>query len=789
MQQRNINQMPGEWLSTKEVAEILQCTERTIQRKIKQGKITNIRQVEFSQRGYMTKKYEIHISDPLLAGKTAYSCRQFNPQGDPPRPMQGQMDTMTTSTVILNQTAVTKPKDIFPSVPAPHPVVSDKESKYDIASYRLIAVEEALRAPDRKIEIAQKYNISIKTLYRYIEKVSQAIDSLPLFKQQNPYEIAKAKIQALFPQYNPANKGIIKCFSKEAINYIKGIYLSPSCLTIAETYRYLQQEASIYNWRIGSKKSLERILSQIPPSQICYAREGVRKWEAKFGYKILRDYTEIWPNFMWVGDHHIFDCFVKDPSGRPRRPWITAWLDMRTRSFMGWCISFSPSSHTIALALRHAILPKKNPKYIQYGLPLSIYIDNGKDYKCKYLNGEEEYIGNIDYPEEILRFQALGIDPFYLDMEYDPNQAAWIKKDGIKEHIVKSIKVGGVFARLGINTKFATAYHPWAKPIERAFREIVQNFSRTCPGWCGSGHEQRPEKLVFELKSGQIFDLPQFEQYFEDFIINRYHMSPHTGHGMDNMSPTEVFQRLLPKPENVSSELLDFALLRKNKVKIHNWGFNLHGHKYELAIPDTYDGAVILDSLIGTSVDVLFDLSFRTIRIYRKGKYICDGRLLRRASFLGTTETMSQKIRLQKLQKQVSKAVLSEVQQSKTKITRIHPEVLDEIPIPQQSEDEYNAQLAMLNQVNQDIQNTTNSQIEDEFAQYQGERPYIFHEIDYYKWCLIQQIEGKQLEDIDILFMEEFQEKNTYRMLENHFQTFVTKYQQYKTKGGICSRY
>ena len=209
----------------------------------------------------------------------------------------------------------------------------------------------------------------------------------------------------------------------------------------------------------------------------------------------------------------------------------------------------------------------KDPNFPQHGLPNSVYVDNGKDYRSHLLNGELIDIGNIDYPDIIEKYAALGIDPFYIDLEYDPKDDVWKKRHGQKDIIIKGVRVGGVYAALGIHSRFATVYSPWAKLIERFFRNVVQSFSRSLPGWCGSTPDQRPEKLAAELKSGNVLTFDEFVQKFYSYITSVYHKASHRGHGMNNRTPDEVFQALMPKPKTVSQDLLDFALAKKSASK------------------------------------------------------------------------------------------------------------------------------------------------------------------------------------------------------------------------------
>ena len=525
------------------------------------------------------------------------------------------------------------------------------------------AREIRLATKKGKGKALKKYARQVKRSFSSIQRdLKIANEALAVARETGADELL-SQLKALTPQYGK-NKNKFRSYDEEAIAFALSLFLSQKCLTTRDIWFEVVNMGEIKGWRVGSYDSLLEIFRRVDGATVTLARKGKKAFEANHQIKILRNYEEIPPNFMWCGDHHIFDVFVKVPDSnggwKPMRPWLTAWMDMRSRSFMGWVISFSPNSMTIAMALAHAISFKNDPNFPQYGLPFSVCIDNGKDYRCIYLNGELVSIGRIDYPEIIEKYKDLGIDPFYIDLEYDPEENAWVKKRGQKEITVKGVRVGGVYSVLNIGRHYATAYHPWAKPIERAFRNVVQSFSRQLPGWCGSGHNQRPEKLNSEIKSGNLLTVDEFCEAFYNWVVNKYHKTPHSGHGMNGMTPDQVFTSLLPKPQSVDPKLLDFALMKKERVKIYNWGFHLNGRKFEMDLPDSLHGGHIASNLIGKFCQVLYDYNYRAIRVYNDGKFICDAKPLNRASFITPDDpAMVEKLKLQSYQKKVSTGIIN----------------------------------------------------------------------------------------------------------------------------------
>jgi len=133
-----------------------------------------------------------------------------------------------------------------------------------------------------------------------------------------------------------------------------------------------------------SYSTVLRIIREIPPSVRTLGREGKRAFREQYGVYIPRTYQDLRNREIFCGDHHELDLFVYSSSGKLFRPWISAWLDLKTEVLPGWFISARPNAETIALAYRHAVLPKRDKIM---GLSESVYVDNGRDYRSRYLEG------------------------------------------------------------------------------------------------------------------------------------------------------------------------------------------------------------------------------------------------------------------------------------------------------------------------------------------------------------------------------------------------------------------
>ncbi|XGW00046.1 MAG: DDE-type integrase/transposase/recombinase [Leptolyngbya sp. BL-A-14] len=99
-------------------------------------------------------------------------------------------------------------------------------------------------------------------------------------------------------------------------------------------------------------------------------------------------------NQVWQIDHTHLDNLLGNASGETAGTiWITAILDTYSSCVMGYHLSFvSPGSHEVALALRHAILPKQygpeyecREKWETCGLPEYIVTDKAKEFRSAHL--------------------------------------------------------------------------------------------------------------------------------------------------------------------------------------------------------------------------------------------------------------------------------------------------------------------------------------------------------------------------------------------------------------------
>lgn len=331
----------GTWLAVKDVAELMDTTERTVQRKISK------KELRAKKKG---KGYLVDISSLPPEAQLEYAKRF--PQEEVvfrDRKKNGREYTLAEIVDIYGQEAVQE------------------------ALEKVRVAKEALEIPydlerTKKLErLAQQNNIGLTTIFRWMEAYEE--DSLMgLIKKP------------------PKNRGTRRSLPEAAMKFIKGLYLQPIKPQGQWVYEQYKKRAGEEGWPVASRATVYRVLQELTESELVMGREGLEEWRKKMMPKATRDITMLKSYEILVGDHHTFDIFVAH-GRRAVRPDLTAWLDARTKVIAGWCISLQGNSETISLALRHAMLPKDDPEVPFCGTPLRVYIDNGKDYRSKRLTG------------------------------------------------------------------------------------------------------------------------------------------------------------------------------------------------------------------------------------------------------------------------------------------------------------------------------------------------------------------------------------------------------------------
>lgn len=309
---------------------------------------------------------------------------------------------------------------------------------------------------------------------------------------------------------------------------------------VRQAYGWEQRAVALYNspskpgfadvaWRLRSEgfdsatesrvkrylKALPATLGEHSPARV--GRHLHRLTRQKYQRRHLDD---VLVGEIYVGDGHTADCYVAHPNtGKPFRPELTAWIDVKSRDLVGWYFTESESAYSTLLALSHAMVSRDH-------VPAWVYVDRGAGYRAHLLSDEAT----------------------------------------------------GWYAKWDIQPIGALPGNPHGKGwIERFFRTVRDKHDKFFAGgqvYCGD--DMAPEinrRLSAELASGKR-TLPSLREYVESFrgFVERYRDEPMDV--LDGRTPGQVAAELVPVPLESPAEavlrLQAQATVHRQTVRLHN---------------------------------------------------------------------------------------------------------------------------------------------------------------------------------------------------------------------------
>ncbi len=188
---------------------------------------------------------------------------------------------------------------------------------------------------------------SPRTLKRWLSIAKQGGDLVAKRKQKEPLPIWIG--------------GFLECYRQPNKPTLKRAY--------TEFAQIWQSQPELADVPVPSIDAVRRAMKKLPADLLIKGRFTGAEAKAFLPF-IDRDWSELGPNAVWVGDGHGLKALVAHPEhGRPFVPEVTLILDGHTRLVVGWSVSLSENQIAVGDAIRHAIS--------QYGKPLIYYSDNG----------------------------------------------------------------------------------------------------------------------------------------------------------------------------------------------------------------------------------------------------------------------------------------------------------------------------------------------------------------------------------------------------------------------------
>jgi len=408
--------------------------------------------------------------------------------------------------------------------------------------------------------IGFEHRVNTVTLYRWLKWFSDGkVD-------KDTGELITGPL-ALASSYG-RTRGQFTAISGELEKFIQSAWWKKNRPSKALVFEQLKMFCDENGFTCPSIAAVRRYISSLPANMNILYRYGPKAYKQRFEPVVERTLSSLSVNEIWVGDHRQHDVFLYTSQSRKqaKRVWMTAWWDLASAKLVGYCLSFQPSSRTIALALRNGILT--------HGMPDMVYMDNGKDYQSKQFSGRIRRHGKIP-------------------MDSDTR---------------------GLLAILEIEQINALPYNARSKSIERWFKTWSERFDRRLPGWCGRDNKERPEKLQQELDAGELLLLVDFKQMVEEF---RAELDGKVW-GERKKTPATFYDGF--KPRMVDEKVLDLLLMEKKSLKVGTRGIE--------AFPNLFYNSVGLMErvMVGQNVTVRYDPdNLDTIVVWDK-----DGKLIGR---------------------------------------------------------------------------------------------------------------------------------------------------------------
>jgi len=273
-----------------------------------------------------------------------------------------------------------------------------------------------------------------------------------------------------------------------------------------------------------------------------------------------QDLSVDYSNHVWQCDHTRVDVLLVDQHGELlSRPWLTTVIDTYSRCIMGINLGFdAPSSVVVALALRHAILPKKygaeyklHCEWGTYGKPEHFYTDGGKDFRSNHLSQIGAQLG------------------FVCHLRDRPSE-------------------GGI--------------------VERPFKTLNDQLFSTLPGYTGSNVQERLEDAEKDAK----LTLRELEQLLVRYIVDRYNQSIDAR--MGDQTRFGRWEAGLPSvPVPIEERDLDICLMKQSRRTVQRGGC--------LQFQNVMYRGEYLAGYAGETVNLRYDpRDITTVLVYRQEK-------------------------------------------------------------------------------------------------------------------------------------------------------------------------
>ena len=183
---------------------------------------------------------------------------------------------------------------------------------------------------------------------------------------------------------------------------IREYFLTREKPRVADLWRYVQHACADRDLRAPNYRTVQRRVQRFDRQEVVRSRDGEKAAHDQFA-PVAGDYHADYALEVVQVDHTRVDVIIVDDYQRQPigRPWLTLLIDIASRTIPGFYLSLeAPSATSVAMALRHAVLPKDAwlatcdvpGTWPVSGLPDRLHMDNAREFHSRALmRGCDEY--------------------------------------------------------------------------------------------------------------------------------------------------------------------------------------------------------------------------------------------------------------------------------------------------------------------------------------------------------------------------------------------------------------
>ena len=387
----------------------------------------------------------------------------------------------------------------------------------EVDKLKMELVEGIRHASDRETksklieEAANKLEKSTRTIRRMVSKVEQ--EGFPALASTVRSDKGQLRIS---PEWQ---EQIIKLYKKKRrlLNKKnKDKKLEVNCFQI---WKLIEAEAKLSGLKDGEFPSHVTVYKVLEPflnkKKLRHPGQGLKQFIQTTDGQLEITHS----NQIFQIDHTDSDVLLVDIDGNEiGRPFFTSIIDSNSGCIVGCYIGFDkPGSFEVALALRHAFLPKAY----------------GEEYELKEA------------------WNVFGIPQYIVT-----DRAREFKSNHLKQ----------IAAHLGIELRLR-AYPQQGGLVERPFGTINTEFLESMPGYTGSNIHKRPQNAEKEA----CLALDEFERLLVRYIVDNYNQNPYPR--TKNQTRISRWESMLLAPsERIDERKLDICLLKSTDRKLQRKG-------------------------------------------------------------------------------------------------------------------------------------------------------------------------------------------------------------------------